>query len=243
MSKFLLVLDPGHGGTDPGATGNGLVEKTLTLDICKRAEEYIKKNYPDIQCKLTRHKDQFIELRDRTAYANGSKADALISVHINSAGSPAANGFESFVYTTDGDGSKSVTLQKKLHSALARLWTSKGRKDRGQKKANFHMVREFKGAAVLLEFGFVVNKQDASLLKQEEFLQANAEALADAVSAYFGVTKSVTKPNAPEVVAGIYRVFIDGKQVAAYSQLSNLVAEVEKAAKAGKSSVKLELVK
>lgn len=243
MSKFLLVLDPGHGGTDPGATGNGLVEKVLTLEICKLADKYIAKNYPEIECQLTRYKDTFVELKDRTIYANGRKADALISVHINSAGDSAANGFESFVYTTDGEGSKSVALQKKLHFTLARLWTSKGRKDRGQKKANFHMVREFKGAAVLLEFGFVVNKKDAELLKQQAFLQANAEALADAAAAYFGVTKSVTLPGKPEGSAGVYRVHVDGKQIAAYSHIPNLVAEVEKAAKAGKKEVKLELVK
>lgn len=243
MRKFLLVLDPGHGGTDPGATGNGLAEKTLTLEICQRAAQHIKKHYPDIECQLTRYKDQFIELKDRTAYANGRKADALISVHVNSAASTAVNGFESFVYTTDDDGSKSVALQKKLHPALARLWTSKGRKDRGQKKANFHMVREFKGAAVLVEFGFIVNKQDAALLKHDAFLQDNAETLADAAAAYFGVTKSVTKPANPDAAAGVYRVFVEQKQVAAYSHIPNLVAEVEKAAKAGKREVKIQLVK
>lgn len=243
MSKFTLVLDAGHGGNDPGAVGNGLQEKDLTLSICQLAQAHIKKHYPDITCLLTRASDVTTTLSTRTNFANSKKADALVSVHINSAASVTANGFESFVYTTDGFDSKSVALQKKLHPALAKLWTEKNRSDRGMKKASFHMVREFKGAAVLVEIGFIVNKQDSELLKSGSFLMANAEALADAIADYFGVTKGVTQEKTTEQAGRIYRVFVDGKQVGAYSNTANLVAEVNKAVKSGSSKVNLELVK
>lgn len=243
MSNFTLVLDAGHGGNDPGAVGNGLQEKDLTLSICQLAQAHIKRNYPSINCLLTRASDVTTTLHSRTAFANRNKADALVSVHVNSAASTAANGFESFVYTTDGPESKSVGLQKKLHQPLAKLWTSKGRADRGQKKANFHMVREFKGASVLVEFGFIVNKQDSDLLKNASFVQANAIALADAIAEYFGVTKSVTNKPVSTAKAGVYRVLVDGSQTGAYADPSNIANAVFTAVSSGKKKIEIELAK
>lgn len=236
MSKFKLFLDAGHGGHDSGATGNGLREKDIVLEVCQRVDNYLAKHYPDIECILSRNDDRFVELRERTNRANGLKADCLVSVHVNSASDHRANGFESFVYTTDDQTTKSYALQQQLHNSLATLWVGKNRRDRGKKKANFHMVREFKGAAVLVELGFIVNDTDARLLKDKSFLQQNAERISEAVAAYAGVTKSVTPSKK------MYRVIVDGKQTGAYAVTSNVVEAFEKAVKSGAKNIKAELV-
>lgn len=237
MSKFKLFLDAGHGGHDSGAVGNGLKEKDIVLEVCQRVDNYLAKHYPDIESVLSRNDDTFVELRDRTSKANRLKSDCLVSVHVNSASATSANGFESFIYTTDDEDTKSYALQQKLHKNLAGLWIEKGRRDRGKKKANFHMVREFKGAAVLVELGFIVNDKDAVLLKSAAFLQQNAEAIADAVAQYAGVTKRVTQSDT------MYRVIVDGEQQGAYAVTENVVNAFEKAVQSGASKIEAEMVK
>lgn len=236
MSK-IFALDPGHGGTDPGAVGNGLEEKEIVLDVCQRVKRYMLKHYPGIDCRLTRNSDKTTSLAHRTNTANKWKADCFVSVHVNSAGATSANGYESFVYTTDGENSKSVALQKVLHKSLAKLWTDKDRRDRGMKKANYYVVKNFKGASVLVELGFIVNSEDAKLLKSHSFLQANAEALADSVAEYLGVTKSVTGGD------DVYRVKVDGQQVGAFAEPDNIASQVEKAVRSGKGSVEVSKIK
>lgn len=237
MSKFKLFLDAGHGGHDSGAVGHGSKEKDIVLEVCQRVDNYLAKHYPDIECLLSRNDDTFVELRDRTSRANRLKSDCLVSVHVNSASATSANGFESFIYTTDDETTKSYALQQKLHKNLSELWTSKGRRDRGQKKANFHMVREFKGAAVLVELGFIVNDKDAALLKSGAFLQQNAEAIAEAVAQYAGATKRVKQSDT------MYRVIVDGKQKGAYAVTENVVNAFEKAVQSGASKIEAEMVK
>lgn len=231
--RKIFALDPGHGGKDSGASWSGLLEKNVVLDVCRRVREYIDEHYPDIDCRMTRSKDEFIELRERTKIANGWKSDCFVSVHVNASEASAANGFESFVYLTDDETTKSFALQKKLHVRLAKLWKAKGRADRGMKNANFSVVREFKGASVLVELGFISNHIDNSLLRDKDFLQANAEAIGDAVAEHLGVTKSVTDEEE------IYRVEVDGKQVGAYSEPDNVGRQVEQAVRSGKSKVEV----
>ncbi|WP_173915310.1 N-acetylmuramoyl-L-alanine amidase [Halobacillus sp. Marseille-Q1614] len=237
MSKKIFALDPGHGGKDPGATGSGIKEKDIVLDICRRVQKYIAEHYAGIDCRLTRPADSFISLTDRTKKANQWNADCFVSVHVNSASSRAANGFESYIYTTDGKTTKSYALQQKLHPALAELWTEKGRKDRGRKKENFAVIREFKGASVLVELGFIVNQQDNKLLRDETFLQTNAEALADAVASYLDADKSKNKSK-----AAIYRVKVNGRQVGAYAEAENVGRAVMKAINSGESVINVELI-
>lgn len=246
MSKFTLVLDPGHGGTDPGAIGNGLQEKNLTLELCQLAKAYIDKVYPTINCLLTRTTDTTMALSARTAFARNAKADALISVHVNSAANASANGFETFIHNNRDTGSSSGKLQAALHRPIARLWTGKNRNDRGQKRANFHMVREFAGPSVLTEHGFIVNKPDSDLLKDRAFMQANAEAIADGAAAFLGVTKSVTQAQDQAEVRApgiLYRVIVEDKQTGAYTSHDNILINVASALKSGSNAILIQKVR
>lgn len=80
-----IFIDPGHGGTDSGAVGNGLKEKDLTLKISKKIKEKLA-NYENVQIKLSRESDQTLSLPQRTNMANAWGANYLISVHINAGG-------------------------------------------------------------------------------------------------------------------------------------------------------------
>ncbi len=95
---FVIVLDPGHGGKDPGAVSqDGLIkEKDLTLDIALRLKAKIESSCPDSTVVLTRNKDMFLALEDRTFVANSMKADLFLSIHCNSDPDPDAEGIETY---------------------------------------------------------------------------------------------------------------------------------------------------
>jgi N-acetylmuramoyl-L-alanine amidase len=97
-----VALDPGHGGSDPGAIGpNGVREKDVTLDIAKRVAGVLAKH--SLQVVLTRDDDRFVTLEERTARANAFGADLFISIHCNAAENHARHGVETYVLDTTKD--------------------------------------------------------------------------------------------------------------------------------------------
>lgn len=102
--KIIIVLDPGHGGKDPGAIGpSGVKEKDITLAVALKTKNLLEKERPDLQIVLTRQNDQFLGLVDRTAMANTLGADLFISIHCNASPNSAARGVETYYLdnTTD----------------------------------------------------------------------------------------------------------------------------------------------
>jgi N-acetylmuramoyl-L-alanine amidase len=98
-----VVIDPGHGGADPGAVSadRKVLEKDITLSVSLKLGELIKKSYPEIEVIYTRKTDVFVALDKRTEIANKNKADLFISIHVNAALARAATGSETFVMGAD----------------------------------------------------------------------------------------------------------------------------------------------
>ena len=93
-----VVIDAGHGGKDPGATGPGKTnEKDVSLAVALKLGDYIQKNFPDVTVIYTRKTDVFIELHERAELANKSKADLFIAIHCNSNNSPTVYGTSTYV--------------------------------------------------------------------------------------------------------------------------------------------------
>lgn len=95
LSLSTLVIDPGHGGTDPGAVSKDgkTYEKTFTLDIAKRLESKIRSECPGVEVVLTRSTDKNVDLGDRAVIANKANADLFLSIHINSSAKTGPNGY------------------------------------------------------------------------------------------------------------------------------------------------------
>jgi len=98
-----IVIDPGHGGKDPGASYYGIQEKDVVLDVAQELYKQIKQQYKDIDVYMTRNRDVFIPLEARTAFANRKKADMFISIHVNAAPNRNARGVETFVLNVTND--------------------------------------------------------------------------------------------------------------------------------------------
>lgn len=178
-----LYLDPGHGGTDPGASSNGLKEKNLTLKIALKIRNLLK-DYKNVAVKMSRTTDKTVSLGERTNEANSWKADYFLSIHIN-AFDGKANGYEDFIFEDLSNSSKTAKLRNDMHDELKKLDFY----NRGKKKQNFHVLRETKMSSILTENGFIDNKEDAKKLKKDSFLDEIAEAHVKGLEKAFNLKK------------------------------------------------------
>ena len=187
-----IFVDPGHGGSDPGAVGNGLREKDITLQISKRIKDLLA-NYENTQVKLSRETDQTLSLKQRTDMANAWCADYLISVHINAGG---GTGYEDHIYPNTGG--ITAANQNVIHEEIMKQVDLK---DRGKKRSNFHMLRESKMPAMLSENGFIDSASDATNIKDAAFIERIAQGHVNGLERVFGLKKKnvftdkVTIPN------------------------------------------------
>src|SRR5690625_1971542 len=184
-----IYIDPGHGGGDSGATGHGLQEKNITLQIALKIREELTK-YNNVTVKMSRTKDETVSLQQRTNEANNWNADYFVSIHINSGG---GTGFESYIYNQLSDSSKTAKMRTTLHSAVVK---ANDLKDRGKKKENLHVLRESKMAAVLTENGFIDTSAEAKKLKNNAWINKVGKAHADGIAKIFNLKKKLIQVEA-----------------------------------------------
>ena len=216
---FKLFVDPGHGGSDPGATYGGSKEKDFTLDIGLRIRRIIQEEYTGVEVKMSRTKDVYPSLDDRVGAANRWGADFFLSIHINAGG---GDGFESYRYTSAY--SKTEAIQKTLHQEIVK---GTGWKDRGVKKAGYYVLKHTKMPAVLTENLFIDNPSNLKLLKQASVREKCARAHVAGMAKAFGWKKKQAGPKPPEPTGGLWVV-----QCGAFKEKKNaeeLKAKLEKA--------------
>ena len=182
-----IFIDAGHGGTDPGAVGNGLQEKVLTLTIAKKIESLLK-NYENVSVKMSRTSDTTLSLSQRTDAANAWGSDFFLSVHINAGG---GTGYEDYCYNTLTATSATGKVQSTIHSAVMAELKAFNVIDRGAKSANFHVLRETNSPALLSENLFIDTKVDANLLKRNDVLDAIARGHVEGLAKALGLKKKV----------------------------------------------------
>jgi N-acetylmuramoyl-L-alanine amidase len=166
-----IVLDPGHGDHDAGASANGLKEKNVVLDVGLRTRT--KMINAGAKIVMTRSDDSFLSLTQRTTISNNSGADSFISIHSNAAESPSAHGSEVY-YNTAFSGPESKRLAEEIQKELVkRIGTS----DRGEKTANFQVIKYTRIPSILVELGFITNSDDAAKLGSSTYRQKAADAI------------------------------------------------------------------
>ncbi|CAG9620888.1 N-acetylmuramoyl-L-alanine amidase [Sutcliffiella rhizosphaerae] len=196
-----IFIDPAHGGTDPGAVGNGLQEKNLNLQIATRVRDMLINEYNGVTILMSRTGDQTLSLAQRTNAANTWGANFLLSIHINAGG---GTGYEDFIYP--GVGAPTTTYQNLIHEEIMKLVNFR---NRGKKTANFHMLRESRMPALLTENGFIDNAEDAAKLKTASFIESIARGHVNGIARCF---------NLPRKTSGIYHTVVAGDTVYGLSQ-------------------------
>ena len=181
--KYTVVIDPGHGGSDPGAVGiNGLRETDIVLEVSKNVSELLIKK--GVKTILTRKDERTLDLHPRVIKANNSKADVFVSIHANATRGKRkdVNGLETYYYS----GSKGYSLAKNIHKQI--LITSSQSPDRGIKRSRFYVIRKSSMPAVLVEIGFVTGMYDAALLRQKAYRSKMSFAIAKGILNYLKVS-------------------------------------------------------
>lgn len=169
---MLIAIDAGHGGKDPGATANGLVEKEITLQLALKTGLYLRTHY-DCEVMYTRNRDVSLTLSERATMANRAKADLFCSFHMNSF-NKTSKGFETYRYP--GTKGKTVELQKNVHEEVMKVLKKYQMVDRGMKQKDFAVVRDTLMPALLTETLFISNPDEARALTSEDFLDQVARA-------------------------------------------------------------------
>ncbi|WP_281887025.1 N-acetylmuramoyl-L-alanine amidase [Paenibacillus sp. YYML68] len=172
--RAVVYLDPGHGGKDSGAISKhtGRYEKTFVLALSRKVTALLEKE-KGIEVRTTRSDDTFLELAERVALANYNDADAFISIHANASDKASVSGTETFYYTEH-----SLSFANIMHSYIIQ---ATGFIDRKVKQGNFHVLRNTSMPSVLLEIGFLSNKQEESLLFQESLQNQVAAAIVQGI--------------------------------------------------------------
>jgi len=210
----IVVLDPGHGGPNGGASGpEGIREKRITLEIGRRLASRLERE-TDARVVLTREADDHVGLRERAQIANGLEADLLLSLHCNSSGAPGPRGFEAFYLSDSGatgdvhraaverraeraDQDSIRAIVGDIGSEVARAGGARlasvvraslrGRlpgPDRGVKSGSYTLLAASSVPAVVVEMGFLNHPDEGAALATAEYQDRLADGLAHAIRRY-----------------------------------------------------------
>ncbi len=179
QNKFSVVIDPGHGGPDPGAIGIGGLRET---DVVLEVSEIVKKLLSEkgVKVWLTRKNEVDLDLPPRVSFANRKNADIFISIHANASRGKRRdiNGLETFYYR----GWRGRLLAKKIQKQILKV--SPGSPDRGVKQGRFYVIKNTNMPAVLVEIGFLTGKLDARRLEKATHRKRIAYAITKGILEY-----------------------------------------------------------
>src|SRR2546423_1201688 len=195
----LVMIDPGHGGQDSGTTKNGMVEKDLTLEVAHRVERLLRER--GLVVALTRGDDSYVSLLDRATMANSQPESVFVSIHFDEAGRTAATGIETyyaahaasfpervaawlpFLQRTSSEppNLESQSLASFVQESLvARTQAA----NRGTRPQQFFVIANVRHPAVLVEGGFLTNKDEVGKLANADYREQMAIGIADGILRY-----------------------------------------------------------
>lgn len=178
LNKHTVVIDAGHGGSDPGAMRNNVLEKKITLEIAQLVAKDLQAQGATVY--MTRKDDTFVSLSDRVTISNEKKPDLFVSIHINASENETVHGIETHYYKDD-----SLDFAKQIHKSIM---SKIDEKNRGVIKSRFYVVRHTTAPSVLLELGFISNEQERELMQTKKRQEAFAEAITEGIINYLNNT-------------------------------------------------------
>ncbi|MDX8359837.1 N-acetylmuramoyl-L-alanine amidase [Cytobacillus sp. IB215316] len=192
-----IIFDAGHGYFTPGKRipDGSMREWEFNSKVCEYAKELLM-GYAGVIVKFTHDiTGKFdVPLKDRTDIANKWGADVLVSVHANAAGNGWHSGEGVETYVDSSKPKDAYDLAVKVQNQLLR---ETGRRNRGVKTADFHMLRESNMTAILPECGFMTNKEEAALLKADSYRRKCAQAIVNGLVEHYQLRKIVVNLEVP----------------------------------------------
>ncbi len=195
----VVVLDPGHGGQDSGAMCGGVMEKDLTLDVACRVDRLL--NSAGVDTLMTRLGDTYVSLADRAAFGNRVRDSIFVSIHFNEGNKPVASGVETYYaahqiavgsvlsswlpFLSRPPSESPMPESQSLAGFIQQALVSRTRSaDRGTQAKQFFVIANVTSPAVLIEGGFLTNKDDVSKLGSEDYRNQLAGAVVNGILQY-----------------------------------------------------------
>ncbi|WP_227394325.1 N-acetylmuramoyl-L-alanine amidase [Jeotgalibacillus aurantiacus] len=183
LKDRIIVIDPGHGATDPGATVNGYTEKAINMEVGRRVEAKLKAAGANV--KMTRTGDTFPSLQDRVDFAYRNYGEIFVSIHANAIGNSTVSGAETFYDVQYNDNAvESSYLAREVQREIV---TRAGMRDRGIKSEAFYVLRNQNIPAILVELGFMTNPSDLAKLTSSAYMEIYATAIYDGIVDYYNL--------------------------------------------------------
>ncbi|MFP3918125.1 N-acetylmuramoyl-L-alanine amidase [Lysinibacillus telephonicus] len=177
----IIVLDPGHGGKDPGTSKSGAIEKEIVLKVATKVKQ--KLEAAGAKVYMTRAGDTYPTLQDRVDFAQNNYAEVFVSIHVNSASSESASGTETY-YSISGNENEKEDYR--LASAInSQIVNNAGMVDRGVRREDYFVVRNLLLPSVLVELGFVTNASDREKLISSEYVDIFADSIYKGIVQYY----------------------------------------------------------
>jgi N-acetylmuramoyl-L-alanine amidase len=212
----IVVFDPGHGGQDSGAICGNVMEKDLTLDVGRRAEQLVRAQ--GLQTVMTRSDDHYVSLGERVAIANRQRNCIFVSIHFNDVKRAAVSGMETYYalpaiagaavswswlpfgqqMLTEPPNAESQSLASFIQDALVAHTQAV---NRGTKPEQFYVLANAWHPAVLVEAGFITNRSDVSKLENEQYRDQIARAVSEGIMAY----REAVRRNQPTLALAVPR--------------------------------------
>ncbi|MHC0064610.1 N-acetylmuramoyl-L-alanine amidase [Nostoc sp. UIC 10890] len=174
--RVVVLIDPGHGGKDPGAVGlGGLREKDVILPLSKRIAQVLQQN--GVQVVMTRDSDYFVTLPGRVQLAERANADVFVSIHANAVGPGRSDvsGLETYYYDSG------LGLARTVHNSILQ---SVNVRDRGVRRARFFVLRKSSMPSILVETGYLTGRDDNAKLRSSAYQNQMADAIARGILQY-----------------------------------------------------------
>lgn len=186
LTDAYVTVDPGHGGSDPGAV-KYIKEALVALRVCKYARNYLKSK--GVKVYMTRTTDKHVGLTPRVTSANQKKTHLYVSVHLNAATSEEASGAECWYSINGGTGktlAKNILLELKdigqnMHSVSGKVGGAMKTKKNENGEDYFYVIRATNMPSVITELGFVTNKKDARDIDTKKEQKIYGEAIAKGI--------------------------------------------------------------
>lgn len=227
----------GHGGNDPGAVANGLKESNVNLTIALECDKVLKAH--GVDNKMSRYKDENDDLYQEIAECNAFNPVVAVDIHNNAGG---GDGCEVFYHYKGGT---SLTLAQNIETEMKAI----GQNSRGCKtkigsdgRDYFGFIRETVCPSVIVECAFLDNATDKQIIDTEAEQKAFGVAIAKGILKTLGIAYKAPVAPTPTPTGTLRRVIVDGKQVGAYKETSNILNETKKAMAAGAKKIEISLV-
>lgn len=181
LQNRVIILDPGHGGKDPGTVKGSDSEKTITLKVSTQVKQLLENAGAKVY--MTRTGDTYPSLQDRVDFTQANYGEIFVSVHVNSAANTSAQGTETYYAISTGDMyQEDIDLATFVNNQIV---NNLNMKNRGVKQEQYYVIRNMVIPSILVELGFLTNTEDNSKMTNDQYVKLFAESIYNGILQYY----------------------------------------------------------